>query len=89
LLKKDPTTEPENKMSFLRSLGLFGAFAVLQGVYGGLDLTSNSTVTVYWGECCHTISFYTPVEYTLIHQDRPKLLPRYGDPRTAAVRVLL
>ncbi|CEN60252.1 hypothetical protein ASPCAL02693 [Aspergillus calidoustus] len=38
-------------MSFLRrSLGLFGAFAALQGVYGGLDLTSNSTVTVYWGQ---------------------------------------
>ncbi|KAL3445889.1 glycoside hydrolase superfamily [Aspergillus insuetus] len=38
-------------MSFVKcSLGLLGAFAALQGVYAGLDLTSNSTVTVYWGQ---------------------------------------
>jgi hypothetical protein len=44
-------------MSFVKcSLGLLGAFAALQGVYAGLDLTSNSTVTVYWGEYYHLAS---------------------------------
>ncbi|KAJ0417733.1 glycoside hydrolase superfamily [Aspergillus carlsbadensis] len=38
-------------MSFRKTcLAFFGAFAALQGVYAGLDLSSNSTVTVYWGQ---------------------------------------
>ncbi|KAL2846091.1 glycoside hydrolase superfamily [Aspergillus pseudoustus] len=38
-------------MSLLRrALSLLSAFAVLQGVYAVLDLTSNSTVAVYWGQ---------------------------------------
>ncbi|KAL3462546.1 putative class III chitinase [Aspergillus heterothallicus] len=38
-------------MPFMKScLGLLGAFGVLQGVYAGLNLTSNSTVAVYWGQ---------------------------------------
>ncbi|KAL2811306.1 glycoside hydrolase superfamily [Aspergillus granulosus] len=38
-------------MLFLsRCLSLLGGFAVLQGAYAGLDLSSNSTVTVYWGQ---------------------------------------
>ncbi|KAL4815318.1 glycoside hydrolase superfamily [Aspergillus spinulosporus] len=38
-------------MAFLkRILGAVAGFAVLQSVYAGLDLSSNSTVVVYWGQ---------------------------------------
>jgi chitinase len=35
---------------FRRVLGAVAGFAVLQSVYAGLDLSSNSTVVVYWGK---------------------------------------
>ncbi|KAL4994142.1 glycoside hydrolase superfamily [Aspergillus recurvatus] len=35
---------------FRRMLGVVAGFAVLQTVYAGLDLSSNSTVVVYWGQ---------------------------------------
>ncbi|KAL2863338.1 glycoside hydrolase family 18 protein [Aspergillus lucknowensis] len=38
-------------MSFMRRiLSLLGGLAVLEGVYAALDLSSNSTVAVYWGQ---------------------------------------
>ncbi|KAL4759457.1 glycoside hydrolase superfamily [Aspergillus foveolatus] len=35
---------------FTRILGAVAGFTVLQSVYAGLDLSSNSTVVVYWGQ---------------------------------------
>lgn len=38
-------------MGFLqKALGLVAGLAVLETVYAGWDLSSNSTVVVYWGE---------------------------------------